>query len=91
MHAVCTGLHPGTVSGCHILHPKLVCSRQQGGKQRRAAFAQNVCVLPGQCFGVQHDALDAKGLCCLFGVFRIGGLFCCQPHGSARHGKALLL
>ena len=91
VHAVCAGLHPGTVSGCHILHPKLVCSRQQGGKQRRAAIAQNGGVLPGQCFGVQHDALDAKGFRRLSGRLPSAGLPGVQPHGGACHGKALLL
>ena len=58
VHAVCAGLHPGTVSGCHILHPKLVCSRQQGGKQRRAAFARKAA----EALGIECIVLNAEAL-----------------------------
>ncbi len=61
-------LHPGAVPGGNVLDAQLVGSRQQGGKTCSVPLAQNVGVLPGQCFGVQHDALDAKSLCCLFGL-----------------------
>ena len=91
MHTVGSGLHPGAVGRSHILHPQLVGGGEQGSEQRADALAQRVGVLPGKGLGVQHDALNAQLFGRLLGSFRFGGLFGCQPHGSACHGKTLLL
>ena len=62
VHAVAAQLHPGVVAGGNILDAQLVGSGQQGGKPGVVAAAQHLGGLVGQCFCLQHDALDAKSL-----------------------------